>query len=86
MPVTTETATVYRGGGRRWFTLQAACNAEAKSLHRKRFDQQCYCSSPEPEVGDGGDTCEFHEDKFFHRFVRRVAWLIRQQHTGGQRP
>lgn len=29
MPVTTETAKVYRGGGRRFFTLRAAIEAEA---------------------------------------------------------
>lgn len=29
MAVTQEIATVYRGGGRRWLTLEAACKAEA---------------------------------------------------------
>lgn len=36
MTVTQETAVVYRGGGRRWFTLDAACRAEARSALLKR--------------------------------------------------
>jgi len=43
MTVVSELATVYRGGARRWFSLQAACNAEAAKLHRERYRKQCYC-------------------------------------------
>lgn len=45
MAVTVETAKVYRGGGRRWFTPGAAINAEVKArIKRKhpsiRFDRE----------------------------------------------
>lgn len=32
-----ETATIYRGGGRRWFTLRAACRAIARQRIYARF-------------------------------------------------
>lgn len=39
MNVTVESATVYRGGGRRWFTKRAACKAEA----RAKINKDCGC-------------------------------------------
>lgn len=30
-------ARIYYGGGRRWFTLRAACHAHAKQVIRKRW-------------------------------------------------
>ncbi len=42
MAVTVETAAVFRGGGRRWFTLRAACAAEARALLNKHCDCD-YC-------------------------------------------
>lgn len=54
--ITREVAKVYRGGGRRWFTVKAAANAEAwKRVNAKH----CGC-----EPGDGsnypGYTCAMH--------------------------
>lgn len=41
--VTKEIATVYYGGGRRWFTLDAACRAEAfRSLKRRAHARGWY--------------------------------------------
>ena len=37
MSVVAETAVAYRGGGRRWFTLRAACKAEAKVLVGNKY-------------------------------------------------
>lgn len=33
-----EQATVWRGGGRRWFTRTAACRAEARSFLKREID------------------------------------------------
>jgi len=62
----TETATVYRAAGRRWFTKKAAGRAEA----RAKIKQRCTC-----EKGDGitpGITCHYHED-----WVRYMKMLNR---------
>lgn len=73
-----ETATVYRGGGRRWFSVWSACHAEAKALHKAHFRERCDCGSAEPEFGDAGSTCQYHEQAFYTRFVGRVARLLRR--------
>jgi len=68
MMVKTEQATVYRGGGRRWFTKKAAARAEAARLYRSKYP--CTC---EPDLGY---ACAHHTD---HRekFVRRVMrWVL----------
>lgn len=85
MVVTTEQATVYRGGGRRWFSLNAACNAEAAKLHRERFRKDCYCcdnSYSERYGHEPGETCHLHAAKFYSRWRRRVARILaaRPQH------
>lgn len=77
MTVKTETATVYRGGGRRWFTKRAACNAAAKAKIKTR----CEC-----ETNDHGSmgleyiACSYHVDlERFHRIVRRLAAIYRKE-------
>lgn len=56
-----ETATVYRGGGRRWFTKKAACRADA----RARLKEGCecdYCDHPEmPGAGREHLPCHYHD-------------------------
>jgi hypothetical protein len=47
-----ETAKVYRGGGRRWLTRDAAYYGAAKAIVRAA----CYCERPEPDVGDPGEA------------------------------
>lgn len=70
--VQTETAQVYRGGGRRFFTRKAAERSEAKSIIRTR----CEC-----EHGDGspygypGQTCTYHA-MAPQQFERLVHLLI----------
>ena len=49
---------VYYGGGRRWLTLKAACNAEAKTKalkgdERKAFMKQCLSNKPQAEAAQG---------------------------------
>lgn len=75
MTVTTETATVYRGGRRRWFSLDAAIKAEAQMLHRQRFKPRCECEDGDEHML--GETCQYHEYEFYRKFVRRVTRLIK---------
>lgn len=72
--ISKETAIVYRGGGRRWFSKKAAAKAEAKAMIRKR----CECSRTH-YYSDGsfdpGETCHWHAD--IERFVRYRDRLAR---------
>lgn len=67
MTVKTQTATVFHGGRRRWFSLAAACRAEASSIANKF----CDC--------EGGDSvtppiqCRLHANPA--RRERLVNWL-----------
>lgn len=75
--VTAETAVVYRGGGRRWFTRRAAYRAEAKVLIR----EHCEC-----EPGDEhspGEVCRYHEPEHFDELVDLLSYLY--EHEDGQR-
>ena len=47
MAITTEQATVYRGGGRRWFSLRAAVKAEAQTIIKAKHPSE----RPEYENG-----------------------------------
>lgn len=73
MNVQTEQATVYRGGGRRWFTKKAAARAEAARLYRSRYP--CTCEPADYSCQYPGYACAHHTD---HRekFVRRVVKLV----------
>ena len=81
--VTREAAVVYRGGGRRWFTEQAAIRAAAKA----RILEHCECEGAEQdEYGRytfGGFTCYLHRrlddpNSYARRlFDRYVRWLNR---------
>lgn len=65
-----EVATVYRGGGRRFFTRRAAERAEAKAIIRKR----CECERGDILNGDYGYTCRYHSDR--DRYERAVRLLL----------
>lgn len=69
MGVKAETATVWRGGGRRWLTKLAAERAEARSTIKRR----CEC-----ERGDGNRypdyICALHEDPA--RYQRMIRLLV----------
>lgn len=71
-----ETATVYRGGGRRWFSAKAAAKAEAAMHFRKRHP--CECDDPDYSSAGGyypDYTCENHGE-WRGKFIRRVARLL----------
>jgi hypothetical protein len=72
--VQTEQATVYRGGGRRWFTKRAAARAEAAKLYRKKYP--CTCEKADYSGHYPGYACDNHTDHR-ERFVRRVMkWVL----------
>lgn len=76
MAVTTETATVYRGGRRRWFSLDAAIKAEAVTIIKRKHPSE----RGEPEVGDfGWHWCELPRADVL---LRRVCRLVRATHAG----
>lgn len=66
----TEAATVYRAGGRRWFTRKAAMKAYANAKFRKKY--RCECEQGDYSTGYGGYTCGIHAvyDKVMPRYLR----------------
>ena len=72
MIVETQIATVFKGGGRRFFTKRAAYRAAAKAKIRER----CDCYPADPRTGDSGETCKYHEDlNRWDEIVGRLARL-----------
>lgn len=72
--VTTEQATVYRGGGRRWFSLESACRAEARAIIRKK----CDCDTADDDIyGTIHLTCNLHKPERYPKIVRRLARLVK---------
>lgn len=76
MSIRSSTATVYHGGGRRWFSMYAAERAEAKRIISKR----CEC--------DYGDSvtptyrCRYHnmDPVKFQRLVRLlIVMFVRKE-------
>lgn len=85
MTITTEIATVYRGGGRRWFTKDSAINAEAKAFYRtatKRNDR-CECETIVWQGSDIDDYCKYHdhENPIFGRYMRYAKHCISKATT-----
>lgn len=84
--ILTESAIVYRGGGRRWFTKKAAINAEAKAMWRSVsiLKNRCDCDSHGTPIDYGFDfgeyVCEYHEQdsKVFKRYVRFAKHCIKK--------
>lgn len=76
MNVTVETATVYRGGGRRYFTKRAAISAEARAKLRERCDCD-YCDHPEmPGAGREHLPCQYHDgSERAYKILRRLTRL-----------
>jgi hypothetical protein len=76
MSIQREVATVYRGGGRRWFSKKSACNAEARALIKKR----CDCEKDDPSIGYSGETCHYHSDmNRYARIKKRLSRFIERK-------
>ncbi len=69
MAVTVETATVYRGGGRRWFSRRAAVHAEAVAIIKRKHPTERFDS----ETGDGFHWTELPRSEVLLRRVRRLV-------------
>jgi 4-diphosphocytidyl-2C-methyl-D-erythritol kinase len=74
MAISSETAKVYRGGGRLWLTLDAACNAEA----RAKIMEKCECQAFD-SVGWSAhhNSCELHAPERYPKILRRLSRLHR---------
>lgn len=74
--VTQEQATVFRGGGRRYFTKRAAYVAAARECVRK----VCECEPAEWDTGYPGMTCGYHtaDEDYGERVVERLARLLQR--------
>lgn len=79
--VTAEAATVYRGGGRRWFTLAAACRAQAKT----KIKDNCMCDYIDHEgYGRQHLPCNYHDgsdhaEKVLRRLTRIYVKAYKEQ-------
>jgi hypothetical protein len=75
MTIQTEQTTVYRGGGRRWFSKRAAAKAEARAMLYRRYP--CECDDDDPAIGYPGVCCYVHAMDCFHyaKIIRRLARL-----------
>lgn len=79
MSVSASQAKVYKGGGRRYFTLRAACNAEA----RARLKERCDCES----IDHGGSFGTEHLYCNYHHpvYEERTAQIIKRLSNGYMR-
>lgn len=70
MSVEKSQAVVYHGGGRRWFTLKAACRAEAK----KTLKTRCECEHMDHgAMGSEWLICWYHEEERNVVLMRRLT-------------
>ena len=81
MNISKETATVFRGGGRRFFTKPAAINAEARASYNKivKSSGRCECGTQFVEgYGDMNDYCLYHDHTkpLYRRYVRFSIFLM----------
>ena len=74
MIVERETATVYRGGGRRYFTKRAAYVSAA----RAKIDGHCECLPAEPDVGLDSMVCRLHSD-LRGRLIDQLVEIYRRE-------
>ncbi|RWU21281.1 hypothetical protein DM813_19015 [Pseudomonas alkylphenolica] len=81
MAVTVETAAVFRGGGRRWFTLRAACAAEARVL----LNKHCQCDHFEDGQGQHCDLpCNLHHPDRYPRIMKRLTKGLMRRYRASQ--
>lgn len=83
MTVPTETATVYRGGGRRWFTKSAAINAEAMAAYKAILKSKDLCTCGNQFIdgfGEVDDYCRYHDrtERIFGRYIRYAKHCIKR--------
>lgn len=81
MAVTSEQATIYRGGGRRWLTPQGAIRAEAVSIIKRKHPSERSYTAPDMSEHDPG----FHWTELPRSDVllRRMCRLVRAEYKRG---
>lgn len=68
-----ETATVYRGARRRFFTFDAAC----KDLAKAAIKRKCECEVNEHEFhGKEHIVCHLHHPDRYPKILRRMTRLV----------
>lgn len=80
MAVTVETAAVFRGGGRRWLTLSAACAAEARAILKKH----CACDYCEDDIGRYELPCRLHHPDRYPRIMQRLTKGLMRRYRASQ--
>jgi hypothetical protein len=70
MAVTASEAVVYKGGGRRYLTLRAACAAEARALLNTRCECEYMDHGP---MGSEHLVCWYHEEERNAVLMRRLT-------------
>lgn len=82
---TVETATVYRAGGRRWFTQDAALKAYARAQFRAKHT--CECEQSDYADGYGGYTCGVHDvySRVMPRYLRQLKRRLGKHSQAGER-
>lgn len=75
--VTTETATVYRGPDRRFFTEWYAYRNAAKVALFK--EHPCDCDHEDPEIVDGGQPCWLHGVEDLEERISELARKMRAE-------
>lgn len=68
MAVTVETAKVYRGGGRRWFTPGAAINAEVNATIKRKYPSERF----EPDTGNRFHWRDLPRSDVLYRRMYRI--------------
>ena len=83
MPVTTEKATVFKGGGRRYFSKSAAIHSEARASFRaavRSKEDRCNCETIDDDMFGGTYTspCKYHDHggPVFVRYMRFAKHCI----------
>ena len=81
MIVTKESATVWRGGGRRYLTKSAAINAEARASYNQivKSSGRCECGSQFADgYGEMNDHCMYHDrtNPLYRRYIRLATLRI----------
>ena len=81
MSVKASTTTVYKGGGRRWLTLETAVKAEAAAIIKRKHPTERSYTAPDMSEHDPG----FHwtelprSDVLLRRMCRLVMAEFKQQ-------
>jgi hypothetical protein len=75
---TIEHATVYRAGGRRWFTEKAAIKAYASAKWRTKHP--CECEQGDYASGYPGYTCPTHDarDAVLPRYIKLLRSALQK--------